>query len=144
MKEILAKAIQIAVNAHEGQVDRSGEPYIQHPLRLMNNVQTIEEKIVAILHDVIEDTTITSADLREAGIPDELIVEIQALTHDPKIEYDAYVKKIAEHKIARNVKIADLKDNMDITRLNSITDKDIDRLKKYHRNYVYLKNKCSF
>lgn len=144
MKEILAKAIQIAVNAHEGQVDRSGEPYIQHPLRLMNNVQTIEEKIVAILHDVIEDTTITSADLREAGIPDELIVEIQVLTHDPKIEYDAYVKKIAEHKIARNVKIADLKDNMDITRLNSITDKDIDRLKKYHRNYVYLKNKCSF
>lgn len=141
MEEILAKAIQIAVNAHKGQMDRAGKPYIQHPLRLMNNVHTTEEKIVAILHDVIEDTDITADNLKEAGIPEALVTEIQTLTHDPAVEYDSYVEKIAQHKIARKVKMADLKDNMDITRLNIITDKDIERLKKYHRNYMYLKNK---
>ncbi|NDV96305.1 HD domain-containing protein [Dysgonomonas sp. 521] len=141
MEKILAKAIQIAVNAHTGQTDRAGKPYIQHPLRVMSAVNTTEEKIVAILHDVIEDTGITARDLTNEGIPENLVNEVLALTHDPDVDYDAYVHKIAGYKIASKVKLADLKDNMDITRLGEISEKDIERLKKYHRNYIYLKSK---
>lgn len=141
MDKILAKAIEIAVNAHTGQTDRAGKPYIQHPLRVMDSVNTTEEKIVAVLHDVIEDTDITSEDLMKAGIPKNLVNEVVMLTHDPDVDYDAYVHQIAKYKIARKVKLADLKDNMDITRLSEISDKDIERLKKYHRNYIYLKGK---
>jgi len=141
MDKILAKAIEIAVNAHTGQTDRAGKPYITHPLRVMNSVNTIEEKVVAILHDVIEDTDTTSEDLMNAGIPQILIDEVLALTHDPDVDYDIYVHQIAKHKIASKVKLADLKDNMDMTRLNEISEKDIERMKKYHRNYIYLKSK---
>jgi len=141
MEEILQKAILIAKNAHFGQFDRAGKPYISHPIRVMDSVNTIEEKIVAILHDVIEDTDITADDLRREGIPEKLIKELLVLTHTPDTEYDDYVKNISLFKIASAVKLADLKDNMDITRLDEITDRDIDRLKKYHRNYIHLRTK---
>lgn len=141
MEKILERAIRIAVNAHFGAVDKADKPYIFHPLRVMNSVESIEEKIVAILHDVIEDTDITADDLLLVGIPENLVIEIIALTHHPDVDYDEYVKQISGHKIASKVKLADLKDNMDITRYKEITDGDFERLKRYHRNYIYLKNK---
>lgn len=141
MEKILEIAIRIAQDAHSGQSDKAGRPYIAHPVKVMNSVSSIEEKIVAILHDVMEDTDVTSDDLREAGIPEKLILEIEALTHAPSMEYDEYIKRVSHFSIASVVKLADLKDNMDITRLNEITDKDIERLKRYHRNYMFLKRK---
>lgn len=139
MNKILQTAIHIARNAHSGQVDKAGKPYIGHPLRVMEGVGTIQEKIVAVLHDVIEDTNVTAADLRRKGIPERLISELEILTHAGDVEYDEYIKQISLHSIASAVKLADLKDNMDMTRLDEITDKDIERLKKYHRNYLFLK-----
>ncbi|MFV0417572.1 MAG: GTP pyrophosphokinase [Dysgonomonas sp.] len=139
MKKILEIAIRIAEDAHSGQSDKAGHPYIAHPMRVMNNVSSIEEKIVAILHDVMEDTAVTADDLRKAGIPEQLISELEALTHFSDIEYDEYIKHVSLYGVASTVKLADLKDNMDITRLNEITDKDIERLRKYHRNYLFLK-----
>lgn len=141
MERILEIAIRIAQDAHLGQSDKAGHPYIAHPIRVMNNVNSIEEKIVAILHDVIEDTNVTTDDLRKAGIPEKLISELEVLTHTSSIEYDEYIRHVSLFNIASIVKLADLKDNMDITRLNEITDKDSERLKKYHRNYIFLKTK---
>ncbi|WP_029904381.1 GTP pyrophosphokinase [Prevotella sp. 10(H)] len=139
MNSISEKAIRIAIDAHSGQTDKSGNPYIFHPFRVMDNVNTIEEKIVAALHDVIEDTHVTADDLRNGGIPEYLVKEIEVLTHAPDMEYSCYIELIAGHRIASAVKLADLRDNMDITRLKEITDKDIERLRKYHKSYLFLK-----
>lgn len=141
MEMILKMAVRIAEDAHCGQFDKAGNPYIGHPMRVMNNVHSIEEKIVAILHDVMEDTDVTSDDLRQAGIPDSLISELNVLIRSPNMDYDKYIERISHFSIASAVKLADLKDNMDITRLNEITEKDIERLRIYHRSYVFLKNK---
>lgn len=143
MEEILEKAIKIAVNAHHEQTDKSGKPYIFHPLRVMNNVNTEEEKIVAILHDVLEDTDISINDLKAEGIPDVLIGQLIILTHSPDTEYNAYIEQISKHRIATIVKLADLKDNMNISRIPKITEKDIERLQKYHTSYSFLIQKLN-
>ncbi|GAB6121317.1 GTP pyrophosphokinase [Dysgonomonas termitidis] len=143
MDNILEKAIRIAVNTHYGQTDKGGEPYIFHALRVMNNVNTIEEKIVAILHDIMEDTDITADDLRAEDIPEALINQLLVLSYSPDTAYNAYIEQIAKFPIAATVKLADLKDNMDITRLREITDKDIQRLEKYHISYSFLMEKLN-
>ncbi|GAB6093851.1 HD domain-containing protein [Desulfatiferula olefinivorans] len=137
--DMLAKAIQIAAEAHYDQKDKAGAPYILHPLRVMMGMDTETEKIVAILHDVIEDTDRTEATLREAGFPDEIITAVLCLTRfDDEADYDEYIRKIKDNPIARKVKLADLKDNMDITRLSILSDKTIQRLEKYHRSWRQL------
>ena len=141
MNEILKIAIHIAEDAHNGQFDKAGNSYIGHPMRVMNNVYSIEEKIVAVLHDVMEDTDVTSEDLKKAGIPENLMTELNVLIRSSDIEYDEYIERISHFGIASVVKLADLKDNMDVTRLNEITDKDVERLRVYHRNYIFLKRK---
>jgi (p)ppGpp synthase/HD superfamily hydrolase len=137
---LLEKAIQLAVYAHRGQVDKSGQPYILHPLRIMLSVDTTEEKIVAVLHDVVEDTSFTIEDLVSEGIPDICVQAIELLTHDKAIPYMNYIEQIATNPLSTKVKLADLRDNSDISRLKEITDTDKERLKKYRIAIAYLDN----
>lgn len=131
-------AILIAVEAHEGQADKGGVPYILHPLRVMHNVDTIEEKIVAVLHDVVEDTTVTTGDLLDQGINSELVDSIKLLTHEGGIPYEQYIRNLADDPLARAVKLADLADNSNPERLIGKTKHDLERLEKYRNAISYL------
>ena len=134
----LERAIQIAVEAHAGQKGKDGSPYILHPLRLMLKMDTEEARIVAVLHDVVEDTEVTLDDLRREGFSESVIENIQLLTHEDDTPYEEYVERIKPHPLARKVKLADLEDNSDIRRLSGIEEKDLQRLKKYHRAWQIL------
>jgi (p)ppGpp synthase/HD superfamily hydrolase len=134
----LEKAISLATEAHNGQKDKSGEPYILHPLRVMARVQSNTEKIVAVLHDIIEDTDYTIENLREKGYSKEVLEAIDCLTKRDGKDYDEYLKRSNSNPIAQKVKIADLEDNMDIRRLNVLKEEDLKRLNKYLRAWKYL------
>ena len=137
----LEKALTLAVEVHAGQLDRAGKPYILHPLRVMSQVESETEKIAAILHDVIEDSDKTAADLRELGFPDEVVDIVVLLSHDKSEEsYDEYVRRLAPHPLARRIKIADLEHNMDIRRIDEVDEKAAERLQRYHRAWHYLHN----
>lgn len=136
----LETAIAIAVEAHKGLVDKAGMPYILHPLRVMGSVDSIDEKIVAVLHDVVEDTSISFEDLLDKGIESRLIHSLRLLTHDKDVAYEDYIKDIAINPIARNVKLADLKDNSNLDRLKEKTKKDYQRLEKYKEAIFFLEN----
>lgn len=131
MQHLLEKAILIALTAHKGQVDKGGNPYILHPLRLMHSVNTIEEKIVAILHDVVEDSSITTLDLKKKGFPKPVIDAITLLTKKDNQLYDKYILAIKENPLATVIKLADLRDNLDNRRLKKITDNDKKRIARY-------------
>ena len=131
-------AYMIANKAHKGQVDKAGKPYILHPLHVMKRVSTENEKIVALLHDVIEDTDCTMEDLRKAGFSETVLEALSLMTHDKAVPYMDYVAKIKENPIARAVKIADLYHNMDLTRIPNPTEKDYERLEKYKAALRYL------
>ena len=124
------KAINIAYNAHMGQYDKFGIPYVFHPVHLAELMDTEDECIAAILHDVVEDTDVTFEEL-EKEFNSEVITALRLLTHDKKVPYNEYILKLKDNKIARKVKLADLKHNSDKTRLEHITPKDIIRNKKY-------------
>ena len=126
------KAMIIAYKAHNGQFDKSGVPYIFHPIHLAEQMNTEEECIVALIHDVVEDTDMTFEEL-EKEFSKTVIDALKLLTHDKSVEYLEYVKKIRNNPIARNVKLADLNHNSDKTRLLSITEKDIERYNKYQK-----------
>ncbi len=126
------KAMKIAYKAHDGQVDKSGVPYIFHPIHLAEQMDTEEECIVALLHDVVEDTNLTFENLKIEFSP-KVIDALKLLTHDKTVDYMEYVKTIKNNPIARNVKLADLKHNSDMTRLLSVTEKDIERYNKYQK-----------
>ena len=100
--------LKIATEAHKGQVDKVGVPYINHPLTVASLVDTEEEKIVALLHDTIEDTNITEQDLIDYGFPNEIVEAVKLLTHNKNVPYMDYVAKIKDNELARKVKIADL------------------------------------
>lgn len=131
--KILENAIYIALVAHKGQEDKGGNDYILHPLRVMRDVDSIDEKIVAILHDVVEDTNYTFGDLKNEGIPQNCIDALVLLTHDKNTSYEDYIKQIKTNELAKAVKLADLKDNSDISRLKTVMEKDKIRLKKYQK-----------
>ena len=124
------KAMNIVYNAHHGQVDKAGTPYIFHPIHLAEQMETEEECIVALLHDVVEDTDITFEQL-DKEFSSTVIEALKLLTHDETIEYMDYVRKIKSNPIARTVKLADLWHNYDITRMKKITKKDLKRREKY-------------
>ena len=124
------KAINIAYNAHMGQIDKFGIPYIFHPMHLAEQMDSEEECIVAILHDVVEDTEITFDQLEE-DFSETVIEALKLLTHDKSVPYNDYIKNLKNNHIAKKVKLADLKHNSDTSRLEHITQKDIIRLKKY-------------
>ena len=137
--ELLEKALRIAVEAHAGQVDKSGKPYIFHPLRVCCRCFTDEEKMVALLHDTIEDTEITAEDLLSEGFPPYIVEAILSISRNEDETYEEFVKRTGLNPLGRAVKLYDLEDNMDISRLEQVTEKDLDRLNKYIKAYRYLK-----
>ena len=130
--KLTKKAMIIAYNAHKNQLDKAGIPYIYHPIHLAEQMDTETECIVALLHDVVEDTDITFDDL-EKEFPKDSIEALKLLTHDKSVDYMEYIKAIKENDIAKKVKIADLIHNSDLTRLENITPKNILRKEKYKK-----------
>ena len=136
---MLQKAIQIATEAHKGQLDKSGKEYIGHPLRVMEMGKTQEEKIVGALHDVVEDTPWTFEMLEAVGFGPEIIAALRCVTKTSENEnYDDFIERVKKNQLAVAVKINDLTDNMDIRRLPYLSDKDVKRLKKYLKAYKKL------
>ena len=136
---LLEKALQIATDAHLYQVDKAGVPYIFHPIRVSNRCSTDDERIVALLHDTIEDTEVTAEYLLMEGFPRNIVDAILSVTRNEDENYEDFIKRSRLNPIGRQVKLHDLEDNMDITRLNELTDKDLYRLNKYIKAYKYLK-----
>ena len=137
----LERAIEIAIKAHKGQLDRSGKPYIGHVLRVMSLGNSEEEKIVGMLHDLFEDTEITAEDLINEGFSSEIIAAIDLLTkEETDNDYISYIKKIKSNYLAKQVKLNDLTDNMNIKRLERLTNDDLERLNKYLSAYHELTN----
>jgi len=135
----LERALEIAAAAHAGQQDKAGQPYILHPIRVMLNVNTLDERIAAVLHDTVEDTPITFDDLADAGFSSDIINAVQALTKmDGETRIDA-AKRAVQNKIARQVKLADVADNMDLSRIPNPTSQDYARLEEYQRVFQILK-----
>ena len=132
-KLYLDRAIELAKQHHEGQTDKAGKPYIEHPLRVMNQVESEEEKIVAVLHDIVEDTDISLDDLRNEGFSEEVVSAVECLTKQDGENYDSYIERISFNPLAVKIKLADLEDNRDLTRLPQVTDKDLERLEKYDK-----------
>jgi (p)ppGpp synthase/HD superfamily hydrolase len=138
----LAKAIAIAARAHEHQRDKAGAPYILHPLRMMFRMGTEEEKVVAVLHDLLEDAEDwTAGRLRAEGFSDEIVAALECLTKRDGEEYGAFIARAAANPLSLKVKLADLEDNMDPTRLETLGPKEVERLQKYHRAYRELSRK---
>lgn len=130
---MLEKAIIIAVNAHKGQSDKGGNPYILHPLRVMFSMKNETEKICAVLHDVIEDTEVTLDSLRNEGFSEKVLYVLDALTRRENESYDKFINRIINNKMACRIKLADLSDNMDLSRIENPTEKDYKRIEKYRR-----------
>lgn len=138
--ELLIRALEIAVRVHKGQVDKGGVPYIGHPLRVAAKCENANEKIVALLHDTIEDTDVTPEYLVEQGFPQQIIDGVLSVTHRDGESYEDFIKRAAQDPIGKVIKLADLEDNMDISRLNYPMDEwDFKRLNKYLKSYKYLK-----
>lgn len=125
------KALKFCFLAHKDQVDKSGLPYVFHPFHLAEQMDDEATTIVALLHDVIEDTEYTLADIEAMGYGKDIIDALALLTHDDDVDYFDYVKRIKDNPIAKAVKLADLMHNSDITRLDSITEKALERRNKY-------------
>ena len=135
----LERAIQIATEAHKGQFDKAGREYIGHPIRVMEMGKTEDEKIVGVLHDVIEDTDWTFERLEAEGFSQEVINALRCVTKTSEDEnYDEFIDRVKKNPLAASVKINDLTDNMDIRRLPYLSDKDVKRLKKYLKAYKRL------
>jgi guanosine-3',5'-bis(diphosphate) 3'-pyrophosphohydrolase len=141
--EMLAKMLVIATNAHAGQFDRGGNPYILHPLKVMHYLKSNDEELlcIALGHDVLEDTPVTYAELREAGMSERVIAGIRALTKLPGQTLDEYKAGVFANKDAMLVKLEDLRHNTDIRRLKGVTEKDIARMAKYHQFYMEIQAK---
>ena len=130
----LERAIQIAVQAHAGAKDRGGKAYILHPINVMMRVETEEEKIVAVLHDVVEDTDWTFDELRKEGFSETIIEALTSVTkYSEDEDYEQFVQRSLENNIGRRVKIADLRENLDVTRIGELSEKDLRRINKYKR-----------
>ena len=131
---MLERAIEIAVEAHKGQLDKGGNPYILHPLRVMMSVDFELEKIVAVLHDVVEDSDWTFEALLTDGFSNEVIEALKSVTKKSDNEdYDSFIQRAIRNPIGRKVKIADLRDNLDVTRIPDIGEKDLQRISKYKK-----------
>lgn len=142
----LARAIAIASNAHQGQFDRGGNPYILHCLTVMHKVKSSDPvlKQIAVMHDLIEDCDEWSlTTLKSEGFSQRVLDALSLLTHADEVSYDAYIQAIATNVDAIRVKLADLRHNSDLTRLKGLSDKDFERMQKYQRAYVFLKQKLS-
>lgn len=125
-------SLKIAMAAHEGQVDKAGKPYILHPLRVMLKMDGEKEMATAILHDVLEDSAMNLHDLRSKGIPEEVIEAVLCLTKRKNESYINFIDRILTNRIAKQIKIADIEDNINVLRIPDPHEEDFKRLKKYH------------
>ena len=135
----LADAIGLSARAHYGQKERNGKPYLFHPLRLMMKMKTEVEMIVAVLHDVVEDTEISIDQLRSEGFSPEIVKAVECITRRQDESYDQSINRIKSNDLARRVKIADLEDNLDLSRLPRPTDEDLARMQRYRKALASLK-----
>ena len=139
MKPTLEDAIQLAVEAHRGQRDRHGHPYILHPLRVMFRLETETDRIVGVLHDVIEDTSYTEDDLRKMGYSEEILKALDSVTRREGEAYEEFVLRSKANSIGRRVKLADTEDKMDVRRMGQITPKEAERLERHRKAWMVLK-----
>ncbi|MPN00779.1 Bifunctional (p)ppGpp synthase/hydrolase RelA [bioreactor metagenome] len=135
MKNLLEAAIKIAVEAHSGQLDKAGQPYVLHPLRVMLSLSDEKDRIVGVLHDVIEDTSITYDYLIANGFEGqrEILEALKSVTRKEDETYEEFIERVALNPIGKIVKLADLQDNMNLSRIPNPTTKDFERLKKYEK-----------
>ena len=136
---MLEDAVAIAALAHRGQKDKAGAPYLLHPLRMMLGVKSEAAMMAAVLHDVVEDTDWTLERLREEGIPDEVLEAVECLTRREGESYEEFTGRVRENRIAREVKLADLEDNMNIRRMSQVRPADFERLERYHKAWCALR-----
>lgn len=134
------KAISFMFEKHKDQVDKAGVPYIFHPWHIAELMPDETKTIVALLHDVLEDTNTTVEDLRKEGFSEEIISTLILITYDKSENYFEYIKRVSVNEIARTVKLADLYHNTDLTRLSVVTETDILRTEKYKKSIDYLEN----
>lgn len=135
----LERAIEIARQAHAGQVDKGGADYIGHPLRVMERGEDEEQKIVGVLHDVVEDSDWTFEMLEEEGFSDRIVDALRCITKQSEYEdYDAFISRVMTSPLSLKVKLYDLEDNLDLSRLKCVTDADLARCEKYRRTYNRL------
>ena len=138
----LDHALSIAVKAHTGQKDKGGEAYILHPLRLMMKFESEELKIIAVLHDVVEDSSITIDDLKQYGFNQNILNAIHCLSKREHEKYEDFILRIKSNSLASKVKIEDIKDNINVLRIPTLSDIDLSRVKKYHHALkVLVKNR---
>lgn len=128
---LIRKAMRICYAAHEGQMDKSGVPYVFHPIHLAEQMETEEEICTALLHDVVEDTKWTLKELEAEGFPTGVLEAVRLLTREKDVPYMAYIERLSGNQIARKVKLADLEHNSDLTRLIEVTERDLRRQEKY-------------
>lgn len=122
MNDIFEKALLIAVMAHKGQVDKNGQPYILHPLTVASKLDTLELKVIGLLHDTIEDTDVTADYLIEMGIPEDLVKIVELLTKPKGEPYENYLRRVKENPMAKKVKLADLAHNTDASRASGLNE----------------------
>lgn len=138
---MLRKALEIAKKAHAGQKDKGGRQYIDHPMTVANMVRGRQAKIVALLHDVCEDSDITLQDLEKAGFSRRIIAAVDAVTKREDERYRHYMMRVKNNRLATRVKIADAKHNSDYTRISGYNEADIARSKRYQNTVTFLKMK---
>ncbi len=134
----LEKALIIAAEAHSGQTRKNGSPYILHPLAIMARVESVEAKMVAVLHDVVEDTEVSQEDLAGEGFSEEVLEAVFLMTHTPELSYEDYIERLKGNDLAREVKLADMRNNINLLEIPELKDKDLERSRKYHKFIRYL------
>lgn len=135
---LIELALERALKAYAGKRDKAGMPYILHPLRLMAKMSDLEAQVVALLHDVIEDSDATPDDLRKEGFPDNVVEAVIALTRLPDETYSDFIERLRPNALARRIKLADIEDNLNVLRLPSLGSTDLRRVEKYHRAWRRL------
>ncbi len=138
--ESVSKALRLATVAHKGQVDKAGQDYIKHPIAVAEQLDTEEEQTVALLHDTIEDTCVTIADLRKEGFSDNVLQAVYCLTHKDEEPREVYLQRVARNPLAIKVKLADLTHNSDLSRIPEPAARDFARVEKYKKEMAFLKS----
>ena len=139
--EMTKKAMKLCYEAHKEQQDKSGLPYVFHPFHLAEQMEDEESTAVALLHDVVEDSTYTQADLERYGFPLRVREAVARLTHPKGMAYADYVKRLADNPLARRVKLADLRHNSDLSRLDQVDEKALVRVEKYRKAICFLEER---
>ncbi|GGE56742.1 hypothetical protein GCM10007421_34120 [Halopseudomonas oceani] len=137
--DVIEKSLKIALRAYAGQRDKAGKAYILHPIRIMLQMDSDYEMAVALLHDVVEDSNCSGNDLLAEGIPPDVVDAVLALSKRDGETYDQFIDRVAGNALAVKVKLADIEDNINVLRLDSVGDKDLERVAKYHKAWKKLK-----